>query len=374
MDKENRQRMDLTLLLTAILLVAIGIIMVFSASYSYAMSNMGDGLFFLIRVLQWAAIGLVLMIVFSQINYQLWKKLANLLLLASLVLLVLVLTPVGTEINFAQRWIHIAGLSLMPTEVAKFSLIIFMAASLERKKNQMQTFDQGVIPYLLLSGAVFFLVYKQPDFSTGLVLVFLMIIMMFIGGIRISHFAFLSLAGLGAVGSFLAYVFLSGQGYKTRRLVAYLDPWADPSDAGLQTIQSLLAIGSGGLSGKGIGRSIQKHLHLPEPHNDFIFSIIAEELGFIGSAFVIVLFALFIWRCTRIAMNAPDVFGCLIASGVATLVGIQVIINIGVATSLLPVTGIPLPFISFGGNALVVLMALTGILLNISKRSVGAGG
>ena len=170
--------MDLTLLITTILLVAIGIIMVFSASYSYAMSNMGDGLYFLNRVLQWAAIGLILMIVFSQINYQLWKKVANLLLLVTLVLLVLVLTPLGTEINFAQRWIHIAGFSLMPTEAAKFSLIIFMATSLERKKNQLQTFDQGVIPYLLLGGIVFALVYKQPDFSTGLVLVFLVMMMM----------------------------------------------------------------------------------------------------------------------------------------------------------------------------------------------------
>lgn len=372
MDKN--QGIDLTLLITTILLVAIGIVMVFSASYSYAMSNMGDGMFFLMRVLQWAAIGMAAMISFSMIHYQVWKKMANLLLLISVILLILVLTPIGSEINFARRWIIVAGLSIMPSEVTKFALIVFMAASIERKKEKLQTFDQGVVPYLFLGGVLFALVYRQPDFSTALVILFLIVIMMFIGGIRLSHFALLSFTGVGAVAGFFSYILISGQGYKTRRLIAYLDPWADPSDSGLQTIQSLLAIGTGGLSGKGIGRSIQKHLHLPEPHNDFIFSIIAEEMGFLGSVIVIVLFAVFIWRCTVIAMNAPDQFGCLIAAGVASLVGIQVIINIGVATSLLPVTGIPLPFISFGGNALVVLMGLTGIMLNISKKSSPSGG
>ncbi|MDW7671281.1 MAG: putative lipid II flippase FtsW [Bacillota bacterium] len=371
---EKKQGIDLTLFVTTILLVAIGIVMVFSASYSYAMSNMGDGMFFLKRVLQWAAIGLAAMILFSFINYRIWRRMGNLLLIMSVILLILVLTPVGSEINFARRWIHVAGLSLMPSEVTKFSIIIFMAASLERKKNQIKTFNQGVTPYLLLGGLLFALIYKQPDFSTGLVILFVIIMMMFVGGIRLSHFIFLTLAGTGAIAGFFSYILLTGQGYKTRRLIAYLDPWADPTDAGLQSIQSLLAIGSGGISGKGIGRSIQKHLHLPEPHNDFIFSIIAEEMGFLGCVIIIVLFAVFIWRCTQIAINAPDQFGCLVASGAAGLVAVQVIINIGVATSLLPVTGIPLPFISFGGNALVVLMGLTGILLNISKMSIHTGG
>ena len=370
----KKQGMDLTLLVTTILLVAIGIMMVFSASYSYAMSNMGDGLYFLKRILQWAGIGLCVMILFSFIPYGIWRKLSVPLLIISLSGLVIVLSSLGTEINYARRWIQVAGFSVMPSELVKFSLVIFMAASLEKNKIHLNYFWRGVMPYLILAGGIFFLIYKQPDFSTALIIVTLIIMMMFIGGIRISHFMVLLVTGVTAVAGFLSYILLTGQGYKTRRLVAYLDPWADPSDAGLQTIQSLLAIGTGGLAGKGIGRSIQKHLHLPEPHNDFIFSIIAEELGFLGGAFGILLFALYIWRCTRIAINAPDGFGCLLASGVAGLVGVQVLINIGVATSLLPVTGIPLPFISFGGNALVILMGLTGILLNVSKMSINHGG
>jgi len=370
----EKKGMDLTLLIVTFTLVSMGIMMVFSASYSYAMSNMGDGAYFLKRVIMWAVTGIIIMAVFSLVNYQLWKKIALPLMIISFVLLVLLLTPLGTEINNARRWIHIAGVSLTPAEVTKFALIIYLAASLEKKKEQLLTFDKGVVPYLLVAGSLFFLIYKQPDFSTSLVIVFITLLMMFIAGIRFSHFILLAMIGSGAIAGFLSYILLTGQGYKTRRLTAYLDPWSDPSDTGFQAIQSLLAIGSGGISGKGIGMSIQKHLHLPEPHNDFIFSIIAEELGFLGSMFVLILFALFIWRCTVIAMNAPDQFGCLIAAGLAGLVAVQVIINVGVATSLLPVTGIPLPFISFGGNSLVILLALTGIVLNISRKSMSAGG
>ena len=370
----EKKSIDLTLLIVTFMLVSIGVIMVFSASYSFAMSNMGDGTYFLRRVIMWAAIGIILMAVCSFINYRLWKKIAIILLVVSFLLLILVLTPLGTEINNAQRWIHIAGFSLTPAELAKFSLIIYLAASLEKKKDLLHRFDQGILPYLLIAGTMFFLIFKQPDFSTSLVIVFITMLMLFIAGIRFSHFVIMAMTGTGAVAAFLGYILLSGQGYKTRRLTAYLDPWSDPSDTGLQAIQSLLAIGSGGVLGKGIGMSIQKHLHLPEPHNDFIFSIIAEELGFLGGIFVLILFALFIWRCTVIAVNAPDQFGCLISAGLAGLVAVQVIINVGVATSLLPVTGIPLPFISFGGNSLVVLMALTGIVLNISKKSFHVGG
>lgn len=370
----EKKSIDLTLLIVTFMLVCIGIMMVFSASYSYAMSNMGDGTYFLRRVIAAAAIGLFMMAVCSFINYRIWKKLALLMMVISFVLLVLVLTPLGTEINNARRWIHVAGLSITPAEIAKFSLIIYLAASLEKKKDQLLIFKKGILPYLLLAAAIFTLIYRQPDFSTSLVLVFITMLMIFVAGVRFSHFLLLALTGSAAITGFLGYILLAGQGYKTRRLTAFLDPWSDPSNTGLQAIQSLLAIGSGGFSGKGIGMSIQKHLHLPEPHNDFIFSIIAEEWGFLGSVFVLLLFAVFIWRCTVIAMNAPDQFGTLIATGLAGLVGIQAIINVGVATLMLPVTGIPLPFISFGGNSLVILLALTGVVLNISKKSISSGG
>lgn len=360
---------DFMVIITVALLVTTGIVMVFSASFSYAMVVFGDGYHFLKRILVWAAIGTFAMYFCAKFKYSNWSKYANTILLGSVILLIMVLTPLGKEVNGAKRWIGVGSITVMPSEIAKFATIVFVSTSITRKKDQMENFLQGVIPYLLLAGIFFALIKKQPDFSTALVVVLITISMMFIGGMKLSHFVGLAATGLTGLISMLVYIFKSGKGYKARRITAFLDPWADPTDSGFQAVQSLLALGSGGLFGRGLGRSIQKHFYLPEPQNDFIFAIIGEELGFIGSVIILIIFMMLIWRGIRIAIHAPDLLGCLMATGITTMIIVQVIVNVAVATSSMPVTGIPLPFISFGGNALVVFMASMGILLNISKHS-----
>lgn len=367
MGKKNPY--DFTIIITVALLVTIGIIMIFSSSFSAAMVRQGDGYHFLKRILIWAVIGTFAMYFCAKIKYWNWAKYANSILFISIILLILVLTPLGIEINDAKRWIGVGSITIMPSEIAKLAAIIFVATSITRKKAQMEKFFQGVVPYLLLAGVFFGLIKEQPDFSTGLVVVVIIIAMIFVGGMKLSHFIGVAATGLTGLIGMLIYIFISGKGYKARRITAFLDPWADPTDSGFQAVQSLLALGSGGLFGRGLGRSVQKHFYLPEPQNDFIFAIIGEELGFIGGVAIILLFMTLIWRGIRVAINAPDLLGCLLATGIITMIIVQVIVNIAVATSSMPVTGIPLPFISYGGNALALFMASMGILLNISKHT-----
>lgn len=366
----RKQPQDYILLISICMLVIIGIIMVFSSSYSYTLVNYNDGYYYLKRVLIWAVVGTFAMIFFSKVNYWHWSKYANIAFIVSLIFLILVLTPLGIERNYARRWLGVGKtLTFMPSEIAKFAAIIFIPTSISRKKDRMETFAQGVVPYLFIMGLYFMLIYKQPDFSTAFVLVVMIFAMVFVGGIKFSHFMGLAATGFLGLSSMLAFIFLTGKGYKTDRITAFLDPWKDPTDTGFQVIQSLLAIGTGGIFGRGLGRSVQKHFYLPEPQNDFIFAIIAEELGFIGGITVILLFMILIWRGIKIAMSAPDVLGCVMATGIITMIAVQVMINIAVATSSMPVTGMPLPFISYGGSSLVIVMSAMGILLNISKHT-----
>lgn len=365
---KKKNPFDSVLLLSVSALVAIGIIMIFSSSFSYSLVNYKDGYYFLKRVFIWAVVGTMAMVFCSRFPYWQWKRFANMIMLISLGLLVMVLTPLGKEVNGAQRWIGVGdSLTIMPSEVAKFAVILFVATSIERKKEKMQSFLYGVVPYLMLIGLCFGLIYKQPDFSTAFVVAVIIVAMVFVGGMKLSHFIGLAGAGVGGMIALIGYIFISGSSYKAARITAFLDPWADPTDTGFQVVQSLLALGSGGLFGRGLGRSVQKHFYLPEPQNDFIFAIIGEELGFIGGAVILLLFMILIWRGIRIAINAPDVFSCLFTTGYVSMITVQVIINIAVATSSMPVTGMPLPFISYGGNTLVIFMAMTGILLNISR-------
>ncbi|HZK57157.1 MAG TPA: putative lipid II flippase FtsW [Clostridia bacterium] len=365
----RKQPQDYILLLSVGVLVVIGIIMVFSSSYSYSLVKMNDGYYYLKRVLIWAVVGTFTMVSFSKINYRNWSKYANLIFVISIILLILVLTPLGIVRNDARRWLG-AGktLTFMPSDVAKLASIIFISTSISRKKEKMRNFVQGFLPYLLIMALYFGLIFKQPDFSTAFVLVVMIFIMVFVGGMKFSHFIALATGGLLGLAGMLTLIFFTGKDYKAKRITAFLDPWQDSSDTGYQVIQSLLALGSGGIFGRGLGRSVQKHFYLPEPQNDFIFAIIGEELGFIGGAIVIILYAILIWRGIRIAINAPDVLGCVMATGVIAMIAVQVIINIAVATSSMPVTGMGLPFISYGGSSLVVFMASIGILLNISKH------
>ncbi len=358
----KRKSSDFTLMITVLILVVIGIIMVFSASYAFAYFRLGDGYHFLKRDLLWAAVGLCGMLFTMNFDYWKYKKLAPWGFILSLVLLVLVLTPLGIEYNGAKRWLGVGGFTVMPAEIAKICSIFFVAASLSNNPEKIKNFVKGVVPYLGIIGLYFGLIILQPNLSTAVTISAIIVAMMFVTGMRWGHLTF-----MGAGGAGLLVVMILAEPYRMRRLTGFLDPFADARDTGYQVIQSLLALGSGGLFGVGLGKSIQKYLYIPEPQNDFIFAIIGEELGFVGCVAVIVLYLLLIWRGVRIAINAPDLFSCLIATGITAMVAVQVTINIAVATSSMPVTGIALPFISWGGTSLAIFMTAIGVMLNISR-------
>lgn len=356
---------DFTLVITVLLLLALGLTMVLSASSPTALSESGDSYKYFSKQLIFAIAGLPTMYIISKIDYRFYQKFYKLAYIVSIVALVLVLI-IGREVNNATRWIYITKtLSIQPSEIVKFLMIIFYATILTKNRDKLGTYFKGLVMHILYLAPVIGLLLLEPHFSASIVIIGICSIMMIMAGCKFWHFATTGLvAGIPAI---VALIIFSP--YRLTRVVTFLDPWKDATGTGWQVIQSLYAIGSGGLFGLGLGQSKQKYLYIPEPHNDFIFSILSEELGFIGCVFVIILFAIFIWRGIIIAMKAPDMFGSLIAIGITALVGIQVIINIAVVTSSMPATGMPLPFFSYGGTALFILLCEVGVLLNISRAS-----
>jgi cell division protein FtsW len=280
-------------------------------------------------------------------------------------MLALVLIPgIGREVNGSRRWIGVGPLPFAPAELVKLSVIIFTAYGLSRQKERVKEFSKGILPYMIILVIAGGLIMMQPDLGTAISLAGIVFVMIFAAGARMAYMGGLAMGGVAAI--ILAIIL---EPYRMSRFLAFWDPWADPQGSGFHIIQGLYAIGSGGLFGLGLGQSKQKFLYLPENHTDFIFAITAEELGFIGAAMVIILFTLFVWRGLKIAVTSQDPFASLLATGITAWVGVQAVINIGVVTGSLPVTGIPLPFISFGGTSLLFTMAGVGILLNISKFS-----
>lgn len=285
--------------------------------------------------------------------------------LVNFLLLILVLIPgIGVARTEAQRWIDLGFMRFQPSDLTKFAMVLFAANYLVVKKDKMQEFKKGLLPVLTVTGLAFGLIMLQPDLGTALTIFLTVCVLLFGGGARVLHMAGLSLLSIPAV---LVLIFLAP--YRLARLVSFLNPWADPGGSGWHIIQSLLAIGSGSLAGVGLGASRQKFLYLPEPWTDFIYAIICEELGFIGGAAVIILFLILIWRGFRIAMSAQDLFGQYLALGLTAMIAVQVSINLGVVLGTLPVTGITLPLISYGGTSLMITLACIGILLNISRYS-----
>lgn len=337
--------------------------MVYSSSAISAHVNFQDSYYFLKRQLLWVFLGFAAMFVTMSMDYHRWSKLAKPLLILTLVLLVLVLVPgLGKVVNGARRWLGYGMFSLQPSEIAKLSAIIYCSDYLARNQEKVTQFLKGLGPQLLLLLVIFGLILKEPDLGTALAISGTVFILMFVGGAKLSHL--LGLASVGVAGVVAAILV---EPYRLRRLLAFSDPWADPLNSGYHIIQSLYALGSGGLFGVGLGRSREKFLYLPEPHTDFIFAILGEELGFIGTVAIIVLFFLLAWRGLRVAISAPDIYGSMLATGVTSMIVLQAIMNIAVVTASMPVTGIPLPFLSFGGSALVFNLAGIGILLNISR-------
>ena len=356
---------DFTLLITILLLLTIGLIMVLSASSPSALSESGDSYKYFSKQLLFAVLGIIAMLFISKIDYRFYKKFYKHAWWISLILLVLV-KIVGKNINGSQRWIYLTdALSFQPSELVKILMIVFYAGILTKNRDELKEYNKGFFKHMCLLAPIIGLLMLQPHFSASIVIVGICSIMMIVAGCKFRHFALTA----GSVGIPLIIALIIFSPYRLQRVVTFLDPWQDPTDTGWQVIQSLYAIGSGGLFGTGLGDSKQKYLYIPEPHNDFIFSILGEELGFVGCAIVLILFAIFIWRGVLIAMKAPDMFGSLIAVGITALVAIQVIINVAVVTSSMPATGMPLPFFSYGGTALFVLLCEMGVLLNVSRAS-----
>ncbi len=354
---------DYVIFFAIIGLLGFGIVMVYSSSAVSAYVNYNDSYYFLKRQIIWASLGIVAMLLTMNMDYHVWRNLAKPVMVVTIILLLLVLIPgLGKVVNGARRWLGFGSYYLQPSEIAKLSMVLFTANSLTNSQAKLGSFIKGVMPQLLMLLLIFGLILKEPDLGTGLVISGTVFILLFAAGAKLSHLGSLGAAGVaGIIGAIIA------EPYRLKRLLAFSDPWADPLNSGYHIIQSLYAIGSGGIFGVGLGRSREKFLYLPEPHTDFIFAILGEELGFIGTVTVIILFFLFAWRGFKIAISAPDIYGSLLAGGVTSMIVLQALMNIAVVTASMPVTGIPLPFISFGGSALIFTMAGVGILLNVSR-------
>lgn len=364
--KRARKTGDFIIVLLTFALTVFGVIMVFSASYYSALSKTGNAYAYLIRDCVWAFAGLILMLLLSKVNYKTYQKWAFPILVISIILLAALFIPhVGVTTNGATRWIKLGPITLMPGEIAKLAAIIFVSSYLGKSADRIYK-PKCILLLLILCGIYGGLIMAQPNMSTAITVVGIIVAIMFVAGLELKYLGITAIAGI-AVGGIL--VFSDEDGYRLARVTSFMNPFADTLGDGYQVYQSLLALGSGGLFGLGLGKSIQKNLYLPEPQNDFILAIIGEELGFVGIILLMAAYMLLIWRCIHICLNAPDRFSMLMASGITAMLAIQVILNIAVVTSSMPPTGVALPFISYGGNALLLFTASMGIMLNISHHS-----
>lgn len=359
-------KLDVTFLSLVLILLSIGLVMLFSASYAYSYTYFGNSYRFILRQSIFALIGVGAMLFISKIDYHILKKFSWMIYAVTLAMLVivLILPPMSDELN-VKRWISIGSFNFQPSEFGKFAIVILFSAWLSVNGYKLKKI-RYVFFLIGLLGAVCCLVVAEPHLSATILIFALGIILLIVGGLQKR---WIILGAGGGVAAALFLVFSGVISYGSDRITYWLDPWADPTGKGYQTIQSLLAIGSGGLLGRGIGQSRQKYLWVPEPHNDFIFSIVCEELGLIGAMVIIVLFCALVWRGFTIAMRAEDKFGTLTAIGLTFQVGLQAILNILVVTNTIPNTGISLPFFSYGGTALVILLAEMGVVLSISRTS-----
>jgi len=362
---KSRSVPDVWMIAATLGILAIGVVMVYSASAVAAFHDYGDSYYYVKRQLIFAALGIASMFVMMNVEYTFWRKWALPALLVCFGLLIIVLVPgVGVVRGGARSWLGIGSFGIQPSEFMKLAMIFFIAKLLSERQNQITSFTQGLLPPLGILGAAFGLIMLQPDLGTGTVMIGASLLAIYVAGAKISHLAGLGLLGVGGLVGLIA-----AAPYRLQRITAFLDPWQDPQGAGYQSIQSLYAIGPGGLVGLGLGMSRQKYNYLPEPQTDFIFSILAEELGFLGGSLLILLFLLLIWRGMRTAITLTDPFGSLLATGIVGIFAVQVLINIGVVIGLLPVTGVTLPLVSYGGSSLTLLLTALGILLNLSRYS-----
>ncbi|MBE6881544.1 MAG: putative lipid II flippase FtsW [Oscillospiraceae bacterium] len=364
--KHRRGKIDVTFLVLVLILLTFGLVMLFSASYAFAFYNEGNSFYYIERQLFFAVAGVAAMLFVSQVNYKILQKYSLLLFAGSVALLLIADIFMRDQYGFA-RWIYIGSFSFQPSEIAKFAIIVLFAHFAATNADKMQTFKYGVLPFGICLGTVALLVILSRHLSGTIIILALGIAMMWFGGTKMRYFAML--VGAGAAAVVIVLVVPAFMEYAGDRVTTWLDPYSDPLGEGFQTIQSLIAIGSGGLWGTGLGNSRQKYLYIPEPQNDFIFPVVCEELGFIGASLILILFALLIFRGYFIAMHCSDKFGALLAAGCITHIGLQVVLNIAVVTGTIPNTGISLPLFSYGGTALLMTLGEMGVVLSVSKKS-----
>ena len=363
------RRGDRALLLAVAALTTFGLVMVFSASEVQGWLWFHNPAYYFEHQLIWLALGVVLLFATANIDYHRLRPLAWPLGVVTVVLMVLVLLPhFGVEVNGARRWLRIGPLQMQPAELAKIAAIVFMALWLERHRDRLSSLENGVVPFLALLGFTILLVILERDLGTTLIVAGILLAQFLVAGGRKRHVLLLVL-----IMALCVYIFIRMEPYRLHRILAFIDPWSDPLNTGFQAIQSVVALGSGGFAGVGLGHSIQKYQWLPFAHTDFIFAIIGEETGLLGTSAVLALFGLFAYRGYRVALKAPDAFGSLLACGVTTWIALQAMINIAAVTVTLPTTGIPLPFISYGGSSLAIALLAVGILINVSTQSEKVG-
>jgi cell division protein FtsW len=359
----RKLKSDKLLFTATLLLVCTSVVMVYSASAVVAMETNHDPYLYLFKQATWALIGLVLVPVIMRVDYRNYRQPAVIWTGLGLVGLALVAVLFGHPVNGATRWLNVGPLGVQPSELAKVVVIFFMAALLERRMDRIDEPIHALVPIGIVLAAIVALILAEPDLGTSVSIVMIAAVMIFAAGINYRYVAGVFLASLPAL-----YFLLAFSDYRRRRVLAFLNPWADPLGDGFQMIQSMIAVGTGGVFGRGLMAGVQKLFYLPEPHNDFIYSVISEELGLVGATVVLACFCVITWRGLRTAVRAPDRFGAFLALGLTTMVAFQAFFNISVVLGLLPTKGIPLPFVSFGGSSLVINMVGMGILLNVSQH------
>lgn len=363
--KNENKSPDIILLLVTLILVTVGTAMIYSSSSIIALERFKDGQYFLKKQILFVFLGLISMVLMTKIPYTQLRKWAYPGMLLSLLLLAILLIPnVGIKHGGATRWLNMGVFSFQVTEMVKISMVVFLSHLLARKAHQLKKFSKGVLVPLVVASVAILLIILEPDFGTAVIIATILLIMLCIAGSRITHILLLMSAFISVGVLLILY-----KGYRVARLTAFLDPWKDASNTGFQIIQSLLSFGSGGTFGVGIGDGMQKLFYLPEPHTDFILSILAEESGFIGVTIVIVMFAIFAFRGFMIALKAPDLFGTLLAVGLTMVIALESFINIAGVMGIIPLKGLVLPFLSYGGTAFIMSMTAVGILLNISTQT-----
>jgi len=360
----RKLKSDHVLFIATVLLVALSVVMVYSASAPVALQRYGQASFFVIRQVMWAALGLPMLWFLMKVDYRTYREPIFIWSCLGLATLALVAVLFSAPVNNARRWFGMAGIGVQPSEFAKLAAIIFIAAILERRMHRIDEVTFSLLPIGIVVTVFVGLVLLEPDFGTSMSLILIAAAMVFAAGLNYRYILGALLVALPTV-----YIILMGASYRRRRLLAFLNPWDDPLGDGFQIIQSLIAVGTGGVWGRGLMNGVQKLFYLPEPHTDFIYSVISEELGLVGATAVILCFSIITWRGMRAALRAPDSFGAFLAVGLTTMIAVQALVNISVVLGLMPTKGIPLPFVSAGGSSLLVNLIGMGILLNVSQHA-----